>query len=418
MKLGPYELLSEIGRGAAGVVFRARGPTGQDVAIKVVRVDRRDALARFERERRLLSELGESEGFVPLLDAGEAPQGAFLVMPFVGGGTLRDRFARGLLGVDDAVSLARALAAAAGRAHERGIVHRDLKPENVLYTDDGHPLIADLGLAKHFLKDAPGGTLSVSFSREGEIRGTAGYMGPEQMSDARSAGAPTDVFAIGAILYECLAGRQAFLGENVVALLTRVANQPATPIRELRPETPAWLARVVDRSLAKNPGSRYQDGAALARALSEQGRGANGRALGIAAAVSLALVLASGLLLAFSGEREGAKVVTNQAPTSGDRAKPIDPGLRGTSLEPLQDGVSPDDDTRQFDARAQREAALALEKKGSHEDALAAWFRVLDSTSAGNDGRREAMQHVRSLAGSGQVHDDVVDGDRAGDLAR
>src|SRR5579871_6558583 len=124
MKLGPYEVLREIGRGGAGVVHAAKAPDGSEVAVKVL--VRRDAAARarYERERRLLASLGEADGFVPLLDAGEAPQGPFLVMPLVRGGTLRDRLARGPLPVEEARVLGRTLARALGRAHERGIVHR------------------------------------------------------------------------------------------------------------------------------------------------------------------------------------------------------------------------------------------------------------------------------------------------------
>src|SRR5205823_1073109 len=114
-----------------------------------------------------------------------------LVMPFLRGGTLRDRLARGPLPVEETVALAIALATALGRAHEGGIVHRDLKPENVLFQEDdaatsrARPLVADLGLAKHFSSDAPGASRSVSLSRGGEMRGTVGYMAPEQMASAK-----------------------------------------------------------------------------------------------------------------------------------------------------------------------------------------------------------------------------------------
>src|SRR5262249_563503 len=139
--------------------FRARSPQGGTVAVKLLaRMD--DATrARFERERRLLASFSEADGFVPLRDAGETEGPAesrrpYLVMPFVAGGTLRARLARGRLGAAEALALGRVLAAAIGKAHERGVVHRDLKPENVLFTTEGRPLVADLGLAKHFDKGA------------------------------------------------------------------------------------------------------------------------------------------------------------------------------------------------------------------------------------------------------------------------
>src|SRR5262249_41050417 len=158
----------------------------------------------------LLAAFGEEDGFVPLLDEGTSEEGPFLVMPFLAGGTLRDKLREGPLKVGAALDLGVALAAALGRAHARGVVHRDLKPENVLYARDAdgreRPLVADLGLAKHFDRDVHGATASVSLSTHGSFRGTAGYMAPEQMADAKSVGPEADVFALGAILYECLAG--------------------------------------------------------------------------------------------------------------------------------------------------------------------------------------------------------------------
>ncbi|MBI3723507.1 serine/threonine protein kinase, partial [bacterium] len=206
MRVGAYEVLSEIGRGGGGCVLRARARDGSEVALKLLhrRKEGDAALARFERETRLLAAMGETDGFVPVLDAGEAPEGAFLVMPLLTGGTLRDRL-RGPLGIDETISLGLALARALGRAHAKGIVHRDVKPENVIFTGDGRPLVAALGLAKHFVREGPSAPLSVSLSRAGEIRGTFGYASPEQLRDAKSVGPTSDVFSLGSILYECLA---------------------------------------------------------------------------------------------------------------------------------------------------------------------------------------------------------------------
>src|SRR5581483_7456154 len=165
MRLGAYELESELGRGGMGVVYRARARDGRAVAIKILRVASAEARGRFERERRLLGLFSAAEGFVPLIEAGEAQGAPFVVMPLVPGGTLRDRLARGPLAVADAAALGVALAGALGRAHARGIVHRDFKPENVLFAEDGRPLIADLGLAKHFDREALGASQSAALSR-------------------------------------------------------------------------------------------------------------------------------------------------------------------------------------------------------------------------------------------------------------
>src|SRR5207248_3143035 len=139
----------------------------------------------------------------------------YIVMPLLAGGTLRDRLRSGALGIEESVDLVQKLAAAAGRAHARGIVHRDLKPDNVLFTAGGEPLVADLGLAKHFRHDSPGASRSVEVSRDGVIRGTAGYMAPELIRSPGSASPASDVYALGAILYECLAGRPAFEADGL-----------------------------------------------------------------------------------------------------------------------------------------------------------------------------------------------------------
>ncbi len=272
MKFGPYEVLGELGRGGMGIVYRVRAPDGREAALKVLARADPGALARFERERRLLASLGEAEGFVGLLDAGSSPEGVWLVMPFVPGGTLRSKLDRGPLGVAETVALGIELARALGAAHERGIVHRDLKPENVLFSAGGRALLSDLGLAKHFDPLARGASQSVHLTRSGSFTGTAGYMAPEQIEDARSAGPAADVFALGAVLYECLAGRPAFEGATAVELMVSVTSGRVAPIG--RPSVPAWLEQVVRRALARSPGERFPDGAWLAHALA---RGAEAR---------------------------------------------------------------------------------------------------------------------------------------------
>jgi WD40 repeat protein len=297
-----YEVLGELGRGGMGVVARARAADGRDVAIKLLlRPDARQAIERFDRERRLLSSLGEAEGFVPLVDAGVSAQGPYLVMPFVGGGTLRHRLRTGPLPVDEVVALGRALGRALGHAHERGIVHRDLKPENILFTSDGRPLVADLGLAKHFRSDVLGASRSVSLSRAGSATGTAGYMPPEQINDAKSVGPPADVFALGAILYESLTGSAAFEGDSEHALMARVASGKFEPVRSVRRDAPRWLAGVIERALSFEAAHRWKDGRELEAALAAGPRTRSPRP--ILGAVTVVLALAAGAAVAMRGER-------------------------------------------------------------------------------------------------------------------
>jgi tetratricopeptide (TPR) repeat protein len=266
VKIGAYEVVSEIGRGGMGVVLRARTASGE-FAVKVLTKTTADDLARFEREKRLLASFGEAEGFVPFLDAGTSSRGPYLVMPFLTGGTLRARLARGPLGIEETLALGRTLAQALGRAHARGIVHRDLKPENVLFDQNGKALLSDLGLAKHFRPDVTGASESRAVSRSGLLQGTPGYMPKEQMRDAKTVGPPADVFGLGAILYECLVGEPAFEGESAIELLGRVDRGTFKPIRAHRPEVPAEVASVLERALAPRPEARFQDGAAFGNAL-------------------------------------------------------------------------------------------------------------------------------------------------------
>jgi tetratricopeptide (TPR) repeat protein/tRNA A-37 threonylcarbamoyl transferase component Bud32 len=267
VKVGPYEVVSELGRGGMGVVYRARSVSGDDVAVKILHENDETALARFERERRILGLFTSRDGFVPLMDAGMSEKGPYLVMPFVPGGTLRRRLEKGPLPIDEALALARALAQALAGAHARGIIHRDLKPENVLFAADGKPLIADLGLAKHFLRSAE--DKSFSLSETGEVLGTAGYMAPEQAGDAVHAGPEADVFALGAILHECLVGRRAFEGTDNFERLARAAQGMARPIRELLPEVPVHVAKAIERALFVDPTRRFRDAAQFHDALAK-----------------------------------------------------------------------------------------------------------------------------------------------------
>ena len=263
--IGRYRVLEVLGRGGTGIVFKAQGPGGL-FAIKVLRPDALapDALDRFERERALLSSFSSDAGFVPLVESGSTSLGPYFVMPYLARGTLRhalDRSER--LPIAETIELGRTLAAALGRAHARNVVHRDMKPENVLFSDDGRPLVADLGLAK-LVQSAAGAS---TFSRSGELRGTPGYMAPEQAGNSRDVTPAADVFAMGAILYECLAGRQLFEGDTPLEVIAKTTVGFQGSIAAVRPDVPRGLARIVDRCLATDPARRFLDAAALARAL-------------------------------------------------------------------------------------------------------------------------------------------------------
>jgi tetratricopeptide (TPR) repeat protein len=334
MRVGSYEVLGELGRGAMGSVLRARATDGRIVAVKVLITPSPDRLARFDREKRLIGEFGEAEGFVPLLDAGVEGTRPYLVMPFCAGGTLRQKIERGPFDLEAAVALGVSLARAAGRAHARGIVHRDLKPENVLYTATGRPLVADLGLAKHFETEAARSGLSVQLSVAGEMRGTVGYMSPEQLTDAKSAGPPADVFALGAILHECLTGEPVFAGDTALVVMQKIMDGDVTPIETI--PVPRWLQEVLDRALATDPAERFPDGEALAVALTERKEAPRSR---LPLALLFALVLVAAGLVAFLVTRPAPRAaVAERSPleaalatlATGDAA--LVPGAQRTVL--------------------------------------------------------------------------------------
>ncbi len=386
MKIGPYEVLSELGRGGMGVVFKGRSAAGALVAIKVLRRLDGGEVARFERERRLHDLLGETEGFVPLLDLGDAELGPYLVMPYVSGGTLRGRLARGPLGVEESIALARSIASALGRAHALGVVHRDLKPENVLFTEDGRPLVADLGLAKHFARGAPGASESVSISVSGTLRGTFGYMPPEQMRDAKGVGAEADVFALGAVLYECLAGVPPFAGATLIAVLSLVEEGKLATLRALRPEAPSWLEAVVARALSRRPEDRFRDGAELERALAAGSRRGAGRAASVAAALAGAAVLAGAAALASGAlPPRGAHPPEPRSPITSSSV---------ANAKTATAARSPAELAQEWLVRAE-----AHEAAGEHEPALAELERAL-ALDPGN---------ARALACRGQIRSEEDD---------
>src|SRR3989454_2442971 len=228
-KFGPYEIVSLLGAGGMGEVYRARDTKlGRDVALKFLpplfSADA-DRVARFEREARLLASLnhphiGAIYGFE---DGGSVPA---LVLELVEGDTLHDRLHRGPLPLSEALAVAQQIAEALESAHERGIVHRDLKPANVKITPDGVVKVLDFGLAKAAGGDATpdlsqSPTLMAGVTRDGIILGTAAYMSPEQ-AKGLSVDKRADLWAFGAGLYELLTGCRAFTGEGVSATLARV----------------------------------------------------------------------------------------------------------------------------------------------------------------------------------------------------
>ncbi len=225
-RLGPYEIRGPIGAGGMGEVYRARDTRlGRDVAVKVLPAEYSqdpDRLRRFEQEARLAGSLNHPN-VVTLFDVGSHEGAPYLVTELLEGRTLSDALTAGPLPLRKAVEHAQQVARGLAAAHERGVIHRDLKPANLFLTKDGRVKILDFGVAKLTHGEPRGGEASkvTTDTAEGLVVGTAGYMSPEQVRghavDARS-----DIFALGAVLYEMLSGRRAFRGETAVDTMTAI----------------------------------------------------------------------------------------------------------------------------------------------------------------------------------------------------
>ncbi len=231
--LGFYEILSPLGAGGMGEVYRARdAKLGREVAIKVLPEEftqHPDKLARFEREARLLAALNHP-GIATLHGLEEAEGKPFLVMELVEGETLAERIARGPLAVNDALALSQQIAEALEAAHEKGVIHRDLKPANIKVDPEGHVKVLDFGLAKAFAEETPESdasfspTLSREATQAGVILGTAAYMSPEQ-AKGKTVDKRSDIFSFGIVLFEMLTGTKAFGGGDVPEVLAGIINK-------------------------------------------------------------------------------------------------------------------------------------------------------------------------------------------------
>ncbi|HYV42469.1 MAG TPA: protein kinase [Thermoanaerobaculia bacterium] len=265
-RLGPYEVLSPLGAGGMGEVWRARdAKLGRDVAIKVLPdafITNAERLARFRREAKVLASLNHPH-IAAIYGLEESGGVEALVLELVEGETLAERLVRGPLPVEEALEVARQVAEALEAAHERGIVHRDLKPANVKLTPGAQVKVLDFGLAKALSGDvsspdiSTSPTLTAEATQAGVALGTAAYMSPEQ-ARGKPIDKRADVWAFGALLYEMLTERRAFTGETISDTLAAVLK--TDPDWEaLPPATPAAIRRLLRRCLQKDPSRRLRD---------------------------------------------------------------------------------------------------------------------------------------------------------------
>ncbi|MGD0304643.1 MAG: WD40 repeat domain-containing serine/threonine protein kinase [Candidatus Acidiferrales bacterium] len=318
-KLGPYEILSLIGTGGMGEVYRARdGRLGRDVAIKILPAsfaNDQDRLRRFEQEAQAVAALNHPNlltvfdvGVAPVIHATGGSGGAtgvlsppppssnlppltrataespYIVSELLEGGSLREKLASGgamreRKAIDYAIQMARGLAA----AHERGIVHRDIKPDNIFITNDGRVKILDFGLAKLTQADpapsdsdatlgplggTPGGAAGNRSTQVGVVMGTLGYMSPEQVR-GKPADARSDIFSFGAVVYEMLSGKRAFRGDTSADLMSAILNHEPPDLTATNTEISPTVDRIVHHCLEKDAQQRFQSAGDIAFQLNE-----------------------------------------------------------------------------------------------------------------------------------------------------
>jgi tRNA A-37 threonylcarbamoyl transferase component Bud32 len=259
-----YRIERVVGEGGMATVFLAEDVKHhRQVAVKVMRAELAATVGadRFLREVEIAARLNHPH-ILPMHDSGEADGLLYYVMPYVEGESLQARLRReAQLPVQDALRLAREVAEALAYAHRRGIIHRDIKPANILISE-GHALVADFGIAR-----AVGGD-GEAITKTGLAVGTPQYMSPEQATGGRDVDGRTDVYALGAVLYEMVAGEPPFTGATAQVIIGRSLTQAPAPLTQTRQGLPVGLEAIVSKALAKSPADRHPSAASLAEALS------------------------------------------------------------------------------------------------------------------------------------------------------
>ncbi len=265
-RLGPYHLDALLGEGQMGVVFRARRePDGEVVALKILR----DELAgdelyrrRFEREARIASEVAHDH-IVPVVDFGEASGRLYIAALYVPGSPLSQRIEAPPISVSDALRIVSQLAGALEAIHSRGLVHRDVKPANVIVDESGGAALTDFGLAR--------GVADTVLTKPGAVVGTIEYLAPELIR-GQPASPASDLYALGCLFYECLAGVPPFPGRALVETLLAHVREEPPPLSELRADAPEALCWTALKALEKEPAHRPPTATAYARLLRASAR--------------------------------------------------------------------------------------------------------------------------------------------------
>ena len=263
-RMGNYDVMELVGKGGMAAVYKGHQTSmNRNVAIKIMAAQfgaDDQFVQRFKNEARMIAQL-EHAHVLPVYDFGEQEGVLYIVMRYLTGGTLGDRIPEGGMPIRDAASIFRQLASALDYAHRRGVIHRDLKPGNVMFDEQGSLFLTDFGIAKSIEQET-------NLTGTGGVVGTPTYMSPEQglgeQLDARS-----DIYALGVMLFEMLAGRPPFTADNPMAVMLKHINDAPPSLRDIRPEISQAVEAVVMRSLAKEPSVRYSTALEMADALDE-----------------------------------------------------------------------------------------------------------------------------------------------------
>jgi len=256
-KIGKYEIIEEIGRGAMGIVYKALDPDiNREVAIKTIRFDmlsdgseKEEMMRRFIREAQAVGKL-EHSNIITIYNVGREGDSTYIVMQYVEGKSLQEILSsRKKYSPAEIVKLINCLCSALGYAHKRGVVHRDIKPANILIDNDENPFLVDFGVALIEMS-----TMTLS----GTIAGTPSYMAPEQVM-GKKVGSQADIFSLGVILYELLTGKRPFQGDHITTVVYKIINEKPSPLSEANRDIPEIFERVVTKALAKDSTNRYQN---------------------------------------------------------------------------------------------------------------------------------------------------------------
>ncbi|HKF67866.1 MAG TPA: protein kinase, partial [Vicinamibacterales bacterium] len=370
-RLGPYEILSSLGVGGMGEVYKARDTRlDRTVAIKVLRehlASDPERRARFEREARAVSKLNHPD-ICTLYDVGHDNGTDFLVVEFLDGQSLAERLEKGALPIDQVLTIAIQIASALDTAHGAGIVHRDLKPANVMLTKTGAKLL-DFGIARmaHAVETVGATQIASTLTSDGTLLGTVHYMAPEQL-EGREADARSDIFAFGAMLYEMLTGRRAFAGETLSAVAAAVLESQPVALKSIQPLVASDLEWFVTTCLAKDPDDRWQNARDLRRNLQRIVEHAT--AAGERTTETRPQLLALTIFLALSVTTIAAVVGTWMARRQPDRAlQPLRLDvITPATADPTSFALSPDGRHLVFAATIDGQSKL--------------WLRSLDETAA------------------------------------